>query len=590
MKATEAPECDVAVVGGSLGGVAAALAALEAGCKVVLSEASRWLGGQMTAQGVSALDEHPYIETFANRRYLELRERIRQHYQERYDLPTPPNGETPLNPGNGWVSRLCFEPRVGERALREMLASFAASGRLTLLERHRPRRALCQGGRVLEVALLGPGRREVAVRAAYFLDATDLGELLPLTETAYVTGAESQEDTGEAHAVPGPARPREVQSFTYSFAVEYRPGENHTIPKPEGYARFRDIQPYSLLLEPGSPKEANFRMFERGPKGELPFWTYRRIRDSSLLCEERQPNDLALINWAGNDYRFGNLIDRPAPAAGRSLKEAKRLSLGFLYWLQTECPRDEGGFGYPELKLRQDVMGTSDGLSQAPYIRESRRIRALARVLEEDITPGPGKGARAKPRPDSVGVGWYAIDLHPCVGNEETSLYLPTLPFQLPLGALIPEETQNLLAACKNIGVTHVTNGAYRLHPVEWAVGEAAGTLAAFCLQEGRSPRQVWASKALTHRLQDQLLGQGVPLAWATDAPPGHPRFARAQRLVLSGVLPDLGKRHEGLELGLGEPLEPPEARALERAFGKTATAASLDAWLADSSALDRVS
>src|SRR5437763_14559876 len=55
--------CDIVVVGGGMGGVAAALASARAGMRVCLTDPTRWLGGQMTAQGVSALDENRYIET-----------------------------------------------------------------------------------------------------------------------------------------------------------------------------------------------------------------------------------------------------------------------------------------------------------------------------------------------------------------------------------------------------------------------------------------------------------------------------------------------------------------------------------------------
>ncbi len=119
------------------------------------------------------------------------------------------------------------------------------------------------------------------------------------------------------------------------------------------------------------------------------------------------------------------------------------MSLGFLYWLQTECPRDEGGFGYPELKLRADVMDTPDGLSKFPYIRESRRIKALTRIVEQDIVAELRPDATQAAWKESVGIGWYPMDLHPAVGNP-TSKFEPTLPFQIPLGALIPHHTQNL--------------------------------------------------------------------------------------------------------------------------------------------------
>jgi hypothetical protein len=122
------------------------------------------------------------------------------------------------------------------------------------------------------------------------------------------------------------------------------------------------------------------------------------------------------------------------------------------------------------------------------------------------------------------------------VGRPEVSLYAPTHPFQLPLGALVPRRTRNLLAACKDAGVTHVANGATRLQPVEWAIGEAAGTLAAFCLDHGLTPREVWGSPAWTRALQRRLLERGAPIAWTLDAPPGHPEFVAAQERTVAEV------------------------------------------------------
>ena len=63
-------------------------------------------------------------------------------------------------------------------------------------------------------------------------------------------------------------------------------------------------------------------------------------------------------------------------------------------------------------------------------------------------------------------------------------LGMPTqaLAASAPLGALIPVRAENLLPANKNIGTTHITNGCYRLHPVEWSIGEAVGALAVIAL------------------------------------------------------------------------------------------------------------
>jgi hypothetical protein len=115
---------------------------------------------------------------------------------------------------------------------------------------------------------------------------------------------------------------------------------------------------------------------------------------------------------------------------------------------------------------------------------------------------------------DSVGVGCYRIDLHPSTGGDNY-IDISAYPFQIPLGALLPVRMRNLLPANKNIGTTHITNGCYRLHPVEWNIGEAAGALAAFCLERKVTPHQVREREELLREFQSLLRAQGVELAWA---------------------------------------------------------------------------
>jgi hypothetical protein len=510
-------ECDIAIIGGSFGGVAAALAAAEAGAAVILTESTRWIGGQVTSQAVAPLDEHELIEDVSpTRGYTAFRQAVRREYQKQYNAPaTMPDGK-PLNPGNGWVSRLCFEPRVGLTVLLEMLAPYVENGRLRIFASTKP--VACQGDptHIQSVQVTRRGK-PFTIRAAYTLDATDCGDLLPLAGVPYVTGAEAQEDTGEADASTDGPHPERIQSLTFCFLVEFCPGENHTIRKPRGYERFRDRQPYSLTLYNREGKAIPYRFFDGSPEVPLPFWTYRRVFDAQLLAPGGR-NDLVLINWHGNDYHWANPIDQPPARAAAILDEARRLSLGFLYWLQTEVPRDDGrGRGYPELRLAKEAVGTRSGLAMAPYVRESRRIRGLYRITAQDILAAANPGRDQAAFPDSVGIGWYAMDLHPAVGDSK-SMYAPTLPFQIPLGALIPVECGNLIAACKNINTTHLSNGAYRLQPVEWSIGEAAGSLAAYCVANHVHPQAVRADAAKLRAFQAYLQQRGVSISWPQSA------------------------------------------------------------------------
>jgi hypothetical protein len=228
-----------------------------------------------------------------------------------------------------------------------------------------------------------------------------------------------------------------------------------------------------------------------------------------------------LINWPQNDYWLGNLVGVTADVAAKHVERAKQLSLSLLYWMQTEAPRPDGGTGWKGLRLRNDVVGTADGLAKYPYVRESRRIKAEFTVVEQHIGTDARMKLTGKKREeltaerfaDSVGVGSYRIDLHPSTGGDNY-IDVSSLPFQIPLGALLPVRVENLLPACKNLGVTHITNGCYRLHPVEWNIGEAAGALAAFCLQKKVVPRQVRKDGKVLAAFQAVLRSDGVELEW----------------------------------------------------------------------------
>src|SRR5437867_5563072 len=187
-----------------------------------------------------------------------------------------------------------------------------------------------------------------------------------------------------------------------------------------------------------------------------------------------------------------------------------------LHWLQTEAPRPHAAPGFPEFKPRPDVFATEDALGKHPYIRECRRIRALRTVLEQEVSADYQRGPRAQHFEDSVGVAWYPIDIHNA-GPDDVGVSCRTRPFQVPLGALIPVRIRNLLAGAKNLGTTHITNGCYRLHPVEWNTGEAAGTLAAFALAVERDPAEIRADARLRRELQRRLVTDGVPLCWFID-------------------------------------------------------------------------
>lgn len=501
----------------------------------MLTEGPRWLGGQLTAQAVPP-DEHPWVEMCGvTASYRSLRNGIRDYYRRHYPLTGAARRARALNPGAGLVSRLCHEPRVAVAVLESMLAAARSSGRITLLQPYRAESVAVDGDRIEAVSLV-PDRAEagpaVTVHAAYVVDATETGELLPLAGAEYVTGAEARSETGEPNAKEF-AEPLNMQAVSWCFAMDHVDGD-HTIDRPATYEYWRaarpPVWPGPLLafcwpnprtLEPAQgwlapnpdddPLAVDADQSRNAGTDDL--WRFRRIVARRQFEPGSFGSDVTLVNWPMIDYLDGPLFEVSADEAAKHRDGARELALSALYWMQTEAPRPDGGTGFPSLRLRTDLLGTDDGLAQDIYIRESRRIRAVTTVREDDISMAVRGEHGARPFADSVGVGMYRIDLHPSTGGD-TYLDVASTPFQIPLGALLPVRLQNLLPAAKNIGTTHITNGAYRLHPVEWNIGEAVGTLAAHCLSTGRTPHGVRANPVELEDYQNLLERRGVPLSW----------------------------------------------------------------------------
>lgn len=523
----------VLVVGGGTGGVAAALAAARRGAHVVLTTDVPWLGGQLTSQAVPP-DEHPWVETMGvTASYRAFRHGVREYYRRHYPITDAARRRPALNPGAGWVSKLCHEPRVGVAVLDAMLAPYTSGGRIRVLRDVRPVATTTDGDRVASVTLedTRDGRRTV-VEAAYVVDATELGDLLPLAGAEYVTGFESQTDTDEPSA-PAQAQPDNVQAFSVCFAVEHADGD-HTIDRPVRYDHWRAVQPDfwgGPLLGWKAPHPRTLEITERSfspnpgddalaveadqsrDGGDQNLWTFRRLAARDLFSPGTYASDITLVNWPAIDYFEHHVLDVDAATAAARVEDARQLSLSMLFWMQTEAPRPDGGTGWPGLRLRPDVMGTDDGLAQEAYHRESRRILPVTRVVEQDLSMAVRGTHGAVHYRDSVGVGMYRIDLHPSTGGDNY-IDVAAEPFELPLGALVPRRLRNLLAGGKDIGTTHITNGCYRLHPVEWNVGEVAGLLAAECLAHGREPHEVLEKDDLLEDFQRLCESEGIERRW----------------------------------------------------------------------------
>ncbi len=534
----------VLILGGGTGGVAAAMALAREHIKCAIVESTIWLGGQLTSQAVPP-DENKWIEgkdgiISATKSYRQFRALVRDYYKTHFDLVDHAANDPYLNPGGGWVSRLCFEPRIGHRVLMDMLGPFMDRGLIQTFLRCEPVAAQTLNDTVRSVTCcnLDDGE-EFTVESRLILEATETGDLYPLADIEHSYGAEHRDVFNELHGRTDHTDPMDQQAITWCFAMENRPGEDHTIAKPKQYDAWRiykpDLSPpwigplfsWDICNHDFTSRTLNMNPWPDEPNEDCwELWRYRRIVDRSIHAKaDTTPPEVTLFNCVQMDYFKKPLLGVSESDKQTALREAREQSLCFFYWMQTEAPRhDNSGQGYPGLKMRGDELGSADGFALAPYIREPRRLDARTIITEAHV----GQEQRlvegnkplnnelvvaGEPFKDSIGIGHYPIDLHPSTAMCN-SLYIPASPFRIPLGALLPKRVSNVIAAGKALGVTHIANGCTRLHPIEWNIGESAGTLAAMCIQHNLDPHQVHKRLDLIRGLQETLIKRGIPLAW----------------------------------------------------------------------------
>jgi hypothetical protein len=239
-----------------------------------------------------------------------------------------------------------------------------------------------------------------------------------------------------------------------------------------------------------------------------------------------------MINWPinGNDY-YVNAVEQTEEERTKSFEKAKLKSLQFLYYLQTNL-------GFNTHGLSEGVFPTSDNFPLIPYHRESRRIRGYTTLTVNDVAQ-PYEQSRPLYR-TGIAVGDYPVDHHHASHPNAAQLpelhFYPVPSYSVPMGCLIPINTDNFIVAEKSISVTNITNGTTRLQPVVLQIGQAAGVMAALSIKEDISPAKLGVRK-----VQSQLLNAGGYLLPYLDVPNNHPRFKAYQRIGATGILKGTG-------------------------------------------------
>jgi hypothetical protein len=497
-------ETDVLIAGGGASGVMASIQAARMGADVIIVEETDWLGGMLTAAGVSAIDGNHRLPSGL---WGEFRSHLYNHYGG------PGAVET------GWVSNTLFEPHVGNQILHRMVE---AEPRITVIKGYYPVEVKKNGdrtpafgdeNRVTGVIFRNAGGDMIDVRAKVTIEATEYGDLLPLAGADYRFGFEPRDQYGEPMA-PETGHDM-IQDLTYvAILKDYGDGADKTVERTASYdpALF----------------DGTCRQLSGDPDADVVDCGPESGNDLYMLNYGRLPNDHYMINWPihGNDI-YIPILEMTREQRTAALELAKEMTLNWIHFIQTEG-------GYRQFGIAEDIFPTDDNLPMIPYIRESRRVNGVQTFTSNHIKNPFRQGEELYKY--GIAVGDYPLDLHherKPVEFQTRTEDLPKIPsYNVPWGTMVPELVDGLIVAEKSISVTHVANGATRLQPVVMLLGQAAGAAAALAADGDIQPRDLDIRD-----IQSALLESGTWLVPYVDITPDDPAFLAVQRVGLSGIM-----------------------------------------------------
>ncbi|OUL18878.1 glucose-inhibited division protein A [Nostoc sp. RF31YmG] len=449
-------QADVLVVGGGVGGTAAAIQAARRGAKTILVSEFPWLGGMLTSAGVSVPDGNE-LEAFQTGLWGEFLRELQHRQPEGLD--------------HSWVSFFSFDPRIGAQIFADWVKELP---NLHWIDGEIPLEVSRQG-----TCVTGVRFSDFIVRAKITLDATELGDLLALAEIPYRWGWEWRSQWGE------PSAPESANHLTEKYPVQ----------APTGVVLMQD---YGADVAPEIPPTPNY-----DPSLFAGAWD--GYGAEQFLNYGRLPGGLLMMNWpiCGNDYGegLGRLLESKA-SRDEFIQESRWHSQNFAHFIQKQCGQRYG-------LATQVFPHSATAFALHPYYRESRRLVGITTVREQDILPVTG-GQVASLNIDAIAIANYANDHHYPGFNfplQPKSIRWggrwTGTPFTIPFSSLIPATTDGFLVCEKNISVSHIANGATRLQPVVMGIGQAAGMAAAMCVEVNCQPRDLPIKALQTALLKD---------------------------------------------------------------------------------------
>lgn len=530
-------KADVVIVGGTPGGIMAAIAAARLGQTVLLLERTTHIGG-LPANGLGATDIHTRGATGGL--FLEFVRRIHRHYVDIYGVESEQ-----VRTSNGGYR---FEPSVAERVFDQMLAEHP---QISVLRKHQfdalPENVSLDGRRIGAIRVLNRASNvHESVAGRVFIDATYEGDLAAAAGVPYRLGREDSREFNEPMAGQlykqwgGPLGPgssgrgdNAIQSYNFRLALTKLPGNQTPVPKPANYCREEFV---SLVEDIRSGRQTGMPGI---PRRELEWDGIGRVINIVEL-----PNGKTDANNQHTGFLSTDLPEEnwPWPTASWEWRDrfAQRLrdyTLGLLWFCQYDPDLPETFRARcREWGLARDEYTDNGNFPRQLYVREARRITGEHIFSAHDALPTT-EGGRPPVYPDSITSSHYALDSHAVRKREPDRVHLDgffskgSAPYTVPYRVIVPRDIDGLLVPVA-ASATHVGYSTLRMEPCWMALGEAAGTAAALAVQDNIEVRSVDVVK-----LQTKLLGDSAVLIYFRDLSPDAPYYAALQLLALRGLL-----------------------------------------------------
>ncbi len=233
-----------------------------------------------------------------------------------------------------------------------------------------------------------------------------------------------------------------------------------------GYPVLREdvIQPGTLMFKIGG---YDYRKVDRK---QLRKKYEAAIKDGRLVRKEFRNRIEGLLGSAGNNIHHISDADSTTSQTHTATNiESRTTLLETLRFLREEIPGCE----------RTKVLS----MQPETAVRETYRVVGEYEITKSDYTTG-------KLFDDAVCYAFYPIDVHDDHGVKPEHLSEGTFP-TVPLRALVPRKSRNLIVAGRCVSSDREANSALRVQASCMAMGQAAGAAAALAVQRNSTPLNV---------------------------------------------------------------------------------------------------